>query len=226
MTEWGEHCVSMFSGSGDKIRSFGTYGSQRGQMINPLGVAVDTEGNILVADSGNHRIQKFSSEGEALTAIGHSQLQSPHGIACSDKIYVADAHSHRVLVLNPDLTIAGTFGKEGSGKGRFCKPCGVACDSAGKVYVADQGNNRIQVFTAEGKFLSTIGGLQGAPCGVAIDNSGMVYVSEFHNSCVSVFTQEGELVKSFGLLSPGGLAVDNCGVVYVCDCNCNQVHLF
>ena len=95
--------------------------------------------------------------------------------------------------------------------------------------MADSSNHRIQVFTAEGKFLHMFGrrgrarGELDSPVGVAVDTSGMVYVSEEGNHRVSLFTSEGRFVTSFGRRGkkpgefdcPYGLAVDNSGVVYV-----------
>ena len=69
VAEWGGHCVSVFSPSGKKLRSFGTHGSGPGQVWYPREVAVDDEGNTLVADSWNHRIQRFTSEGQFLTSV-------------------------------------------------------------------------------------------------------------------------------------------------------------
>ena len=63
VTEWGGDCVSVFSPSGEKLQSFGKHGSGQGEFDCPRGVAVDGEGNILVSDGGNHRIQKFTAEG-------------------------------------------------------------------------------------------------------------------------------------------------------------------
>ena len=104
-------------------------------------------------------------------------------------MYVVDQCNYRVQVLNSDLTFSSTFGKEGSGKGQFDIPCGIACDSTGEVYVADTSNHRIQVFTAEGKFLGMFGrrghdqgrGELTSPKYVAVDTNGMVYVSEGGN---------------------------------------------
>ena len=239
VAERGGDRVSVFSLSGEKLRSFGTRGSGPGQVWHPREVAVDGEGNILLADSRNDRIQRFTSEGRFLTSVGtegsgHLRFSSPSGIAfnaSNNKVYVIDAGNHRVQVLNFDLTFSSTFGKRGSGKGQFSDPQGIACDSTGKVYVADCSNHRIQVFTAEGKFLHMLGrrgqgrGELDSPVGVAIDTSGIVYVSEWGNSRVSVFTSEGQFVTSFGRKGkkpgeferPYGLAVDNSGVVYVCD---------
>ena len=247
VTECGVHCVSVFSTSGKKLRSFGTRGSGQGQFDSPCGVAVDGEGNILVANYGNHRIQKFTGEGQFLAAVGTEgsgplQFIYPSDIAfntSNNKVYVADNENHRVQVLKSDLTFFGTFGKQGRGKGQFSDPYGIACDSTGKVYVADTCNHRIQIFTAEGKFLRMFGrrgqgrGELTNPSYVAVDTSGMVYVSDVGNHRVSVFTTNGQLVTSFGRkgegpgefssYSPCGLAVDNNGVVYACDNNRVQV---
>ena len=89
------------------------------------------------------------------------------------------------------------FGKAGRGKGQFDGVYGVACDSTGKVYVTDFGNHRVQVFTAEGKFLRKFGrrgegrGELNSPHGITVDTNDLVYVSEYSNHRVSVFTSEG-----------------------------------
>ena len=242
------HCVSVFSPSGEKLRTFGTRGSGQGQFWSPCGVAVDGEWNILVADSGNHRIQKFTPEGQFLTAVGAEgkgplQFNYPTDIvlnAANKKFYVIEWSNHCVQVLKSDLTFSSIFGKHGSGKGQFDFPYGVACDSTGKVYVADCCNHRVQVFTAKGKFLKMFGrcgagrGELRGPKGIAIDSNDMVYVSEGGNHRVSVFTSEGVFVTSFGsggegpgqFKTPYGVAVDNSGVVYVCDSNHHCVKIF
>ena len=248
VTEYRGDCVSVFSPNGEKLQSFGTHGSGKGQFKYPYGVAVDGYGNILVADCNNDRIQKFTAEGQFLAAVGTEgsgplQFCYPTDIAfnsSNNKVYVAGNWNHRVQVLNSDLTFSSTFGRRGSGKGQFHNPCGIACDSTGKVYVADTRNHRIQFFTAEGKFLRMFGrrgqgrGELARPHYVAVDTSGMVYVSEVGNHRVSVFTSEGQFVTSFGrrgegpgeFRSPRGLAVDNNGVVYVCDYSNNRVQVF
>ena len=239
------HCVSVFSPSGVKLRSFGTRGSGRGQFRESRGIAVDGEGNILVADIHNHRIQKFTAEGHFLAVVGTKgsgpqQFSSPICIAISNsKVYVTDYNNHRIQVLHSDLSFSSTFGKQGSDKGQFNYPQRIACDSTGNVYVADTENHRIQVFTAEGKFLRMFG-RRGkgkreldAPISIAV-HDGLLYVGEGWNCRVSVFTLEGRFLTSFGSegAEPGqfrwpcGLAVDGNGVVYVCDSDNKNVRAF
>ena len=247
VTEKKGHCVSVFSPSGRKLRSFGMHGCGPGQFSKPSRLTVDREGNILLADYDNHRVQKLTAEGHFLAAVGTKgsgllQFNEPTGIAfnaVNSKVYVTEWSNHRCHILNSDLTFSSTFGKRGSGEGQFDGPAGVACDSTGKVYVADCGSHRIQVFTAEGQFLRKFGkhgGRRGklyGPGGIAVDTSDIVYVSEVNNNRVSVFTSEGIYVTSFGRKGkgpgqfnvPSDLAIDN-GVVYVCDHLNNRVTVF
>ena len=235
VSEIEEHCISIFSPNGKKLRSFGTSGSEKGQFHYPRGIAVDGEGNVLVTDSANNRIQKFTADFQFLTSVGslgsgHLEFNCPDGIVfntSNNKVYVTDKN-HRVQVLNSDLTYSSTFGKQGSGKGQFNDPRGIACDSIGKPYVVDSFNQRIQVFTADGKFLRMFGKQGGGkgelnlPNGVAINSNDMVYVCDGYNRRVSLFTCEGMFVTSYGdyggeFYWPRGIAVDNSGIVYMCD---------
>ena len=245
VTERGADRVSIFSRSGEKLRSFGTRGSGQAQFHDPRGIAIDGDGNLIVVDSMNHRIQKFTAEGHFLTAVGtkgnvpqlNNTLVDIAFNRSSKKIYLTSQDN--ILILNSDFTLFSIFGRRGSVKGHFSSPRGIACDSTGKVYVADTDNHRIQVFTAEGKFVKMFGrhgqgkGELDRPVFIAVDTSGMMYVSEGGNCRISVFTSEGQFVTSFGMRGEGpgefnfpyGLAVDN-GVVCVCDYTNKRVQVF
>ena len=244
VTSSARNCVSVFSPCCLKLRSFGTKGSGQRQFMDPRGVIVDGEGNILVSDK---RIQKFTAKGQFLTAVGTKgsgplQFDEVWDIAINtsnNKVYVVDSSNHRIQVLNSDLTFSNTFGKRGENKGEFFYPSAIACDSTGNVYVADSANHRIQVFTSMGKFLQMFGsygkgvGKLNWPRGIALDVQDKVYVSD-DNHRISVFTSEGQFVTSFGSSggkpgefdNPSGLAVDSNGVVYVCDLNNRRLQLF
>ena len=226
------HCVSVFSPRGEKLRSFGTFGSGQGQFNRPRGVTVDNEGNILVADCCNSRIQKFTAEGQFITCTAEDMLLNcPSDIAfntSNNKLYVADIF---VDVLNSDLTFSHMFYTDFSSTSWY-----VTCDHTGEVYVTDSAKKCIQVFTAEGKFVRVFGGrgwLPGtgklnAPSHIAVDTSGMVYVSDGRQ--VVIFSSEGQFVTSFEscrkLTRNSGIAVDDNGVVYVCDSGNNCIRVF
>ena len=248
VTEGGGHCVSVFSSTGEKIRSFGSHGTGHGQFNQPFGVAIDDDGNILVVEYSNHRIQKFSSDGRFIAAVGtkgSGQLQfyHPFGIKINPqtkRVYVAEEFNHRVQVLQPDLTFFSKFGHQGNGPGQLSHPCDVAFDSANNVYVTDWNNHQIQVFSENGEYLRQIGksgagpGELKNPCMIAIDDEDKIYVTEYSNNRVSVFTSHGGYLTSFGLWGSGpgqlpyprGIAVDNLGMVYVCVEDKNRVQIF
>ena len=248
VAEYGRHCVSIFSSTGEKIRSFGSHGTGYGQFNRPFGVAIDDVENILVVDNNNHRIQKLSSDENFMAAVrtkGSCQLQFsyPVGIKINPRtkrVYVADQCNHRIQVLQPDLTFFSKFGSQGSGPGQLSNPFDVAFDGANNVYVADYYNNRIQVFTENGQYLRQIGrsgtgpGELRNPSMITIDDEDKIYVTEYANHRVSVFTSHGDYLTSFGSWGSGpgwfryprGIAVDNLGMVYVCDQGNNRVQIF
>ena len=150
--------VSVLSKEGKKVKSFGK-GANNITFAASHGVVITDDGYILVADCGNHKIQKISMDGQYVTSVGSNgtgtlQFMSPEGIAISPvkkRNYIADRDNHRIQVLNHDLTFCRTFGKEGTGDGEFKGPRDIAIDSDGLVYVTDISNHRIQKFTHDGK---------------------------------------------------------------------------
>ena len=209
-------------------------------------MAVDEDGNILIVEDGNHRIQKFTSRGNLIKAAGKKgnkplEFDDPMGVAIhplNKNLYIADRCNHRIQILNPDLKYSSSFGIQGSDNGQFQFPWDVAFDSTGKVYVADGENHRIQVFTAEGRFLMKFGmygsgnGELNYPSSISIDSEDVVYVTENQNCRVSVFTCKGKFMTSFGTRGSGpgqfdlprGITVDKHGVV--CASDCKHLHLF
>ncbi len=241
--------VSIFSPTGDKMRTLDTRGTTVGEMKHPRGVAVDGDDNILVVDRRNHRLLKFSRGGDLIAAVGShgddpGQFNNPMGVCVNSvngKVYVADNIANCVHIFNSDLTFFRKFGSYGSGNGQFSSPWDVASDRSGCVYVADAGNHRVQVFTSDGIVYLRQFGSPGNGNGhfngirnVCVDSDDLVYVVEKFNRRVSVFTCEGVFLKSFGsegsepgqFMQPIGVAVDQCGVMYVSDYGNNRVQLF
>jgi len=159
-------------------RVFGSQGSAPGQFQSPRGIKVGPDGFLYVADAGNHRIQKLTTDGQAVAVWGqHSTVETEAGrprgfnepwdvaVAPDGTIYVADTWNHRIQKLDAEgtlITAWGLFGQFGpgdaSGQGAFYGPRGVAIDPDGLVYVTDTGNKRIQVFNPDGTFVFQWGG--------------------------------------------------------------------
>jgi DNA-binding beta-propeller fold protein YncE len=194
--------------------TFGSPGPETGQLQNPRGIKVDSDGFVYVADSGNQRIQKFTPDGEpvAVWSVGFLEPWDVAVAPLADTIYVADTWNHRIQQLSmagSPLTNWGTFGEHTSpgdvGQSEFYGPRGIAVGPAGQVYVADTGNKRIQVFDPEGQFSLLWGGggsLSGyleEPVGIAIGLTGEVYVADTWNRRVQVFTSGGTYLREWSI---------------------------
>jgi len=197
----GEGVVSMFEGG---------KGTEDGEFDSPTGIAVDGNGNVFVADSGNGRIQKFSSTGAFLATIGskssgHGQLSAPSGIAVdpAGNIYVAEVGNHRVQKLSRD----GTFIAEWKGPDvGFYGPRRIAIGPDESIYIVDQGRTRIVKFDSDGRVLAVWGtkgdgaGQFNDPTSVAIDpKTNKVYVGDPINKRIQVFDSNGKFLAKWSV---------------------------
>ena len=223
----------------------GARGAGKGELDSPMGIAVDANGNILVADTNNGRIEKFSPAGAFLSIIGmkgsgHGQLGEPNGIAIdgAGNIYVAEvASNHRVQKLAPD----GTFIAEWKGPGPgFYGPRRIAIGPDDSVYVVDQGHTRIVKFSLDGQVLASWGssgnsdGQFNDPTSVAVDpTTNKVYVADPRNKRIQVFDSNGKfltkwLIPEWG--RPAGfedVAIDSkMGRLYASSANIDAVLIF
>ena len=186
-----DSCITIVTiTSGEKIISTGQFGSQPGQFWHSKGVALTQDGNIVVADWGNHRLQVLTVEGAFVSAVGSKwgseplQFYFPQDVAVhhNGKIYVTDQYNYRVQVLNPDLTYSHSFGKKGNRPGEFNIPYGVTIDSVGYIYVADCYNRRVQKFTPGDDVLAVIDHTKEGTCtlcGLCVDSNNILYVGNY-----------------------------------------------
>lgn len=234
---------------------------------SPSDVAVDAAGNLYVADYWYNRIQKISANGTVSTLAGTGNVGAinglgklasfnrPSGLAVdrTGNVYVADAGNNLIRKITPDGTVstfAGTIvaadtSNAVTSQPLFSGPSSVAVDAAGKVYVADAGNNRICVISPSGTTRTLAGnGNAGSnngagtsatfnnPTGVAVDGSGNVYVADLLNNMIrkvapdgttSTLAGNGDIGSKDGLDTaarfyfPNSLTVDASGNVYVTD---------
>ena len=183
--------VLHFDPSGKLLASFGA-----GMFVFPHGIALDKDGNVYVADADGkngkgHVVVKFSPDGKVLMTVGHLGMPgdapgyfyrpSAVTIAPDGTIFVADGHggdsNARVVKLAPDDKVLLTWGSKGTGPGQFNEPHGIALDSAGRVFVADRVNARIQIFDQDGKFLAEWKQF-GRPSAVFVDKDDTIYVAD------------------------------------------------
>jgi predicted membrane-bound mannosyltransferase len=212
----------------------GGEGLSPGEFFHPRDMAIGPDGTIYVADTLNHRIQRFSSEGQILTTwggFGESQaggaedgtFNEPWGIdvAPNGNVYVADTWNHRIQWFSPTGAYLGSFGQEGLGDEPFSfwGPRDVAVDRQGRVYVADTGNKRIKVFDSEGNFVTQFGGpgylpgLLDEPVGISIGADDRVYIADTWNQRIQVFSeispQSFDAVQEWNIDAWYGQSLDN-----------------
>jgi DNA-binding beta-propeller fold protein YncE len=186
----------------------GGRGAARGQFASARGVALDNQGNIYVADTGNSRIQKFSPTGEFLISIGSTgtglgQLREPSGVAvdAEGNVYVTDSVNHQLIKFDRDGGVLAQWGGPPPG---FYGPRDVAIGPQGYLYVVDQGRTRIVVMDRSGNTITEWGkkgtgaGEFDDPTGVAVGGD-FVYIADLRNDRVQVFNLDGKFIRQWAV---------------------------
>ncbi|XP_072434502.1 tripartite motif-containing protein 3-like isoform X1 [Chiloscyllium punctatum] len=225
----------------------GSKGSDLGHFTWPRGVAVTLEGDLVVADSSNHRVQVFDRSGRFLHSFGsygsgEGEFDCLAGVAVSNQgwIVTADRYNHRLQLFDHLGHFIRAFGHEGARDGQLSYPWGVAVDRTGCIYVCDKDNHRLQLFTSDGRFVLKFGcrgmgdGQLDQPHYVAIGPQDQVVVSDSGNHRIQIFDKSGKFLSRFGCEGtalgqfkyPRGVAVDHQGNILVGDSGNNRVQLF
>ena len=225
-------CIRVFDQGGLEKRTIGSGGSGDGQFSEPCGISI--KGDVMyVAEYGNHRIQKLTTEGQFLQKFGQrgsglGRFRGPASVIVDqrDRMIVADYCNNRVVILDQNgswlciLTINGDV----SGPQGFNKPWSLALDHQGNIHVAAHGSDTIKVFTPEGTYVRSYGDVKG-PTGIAIDEEGYSLVCERSGICLSIFDPQGNKIHTVGNLNaPHGVALDPIsGSLYVANHGGNTV---
>ncbi len=242
-----EAAVWQISGATGQVKS--RWGAN--VFLLPHGLFVDHRGHVWLTDVGRHQVFEYRADGTLLRTWGEDRVggddrehfNKPTDVAvlADGSFYVSDGYvNSRVVKFSADGKYQFEWGRKGGGPGEFVIPHGIAIDAAGNVYVADRQNDRIQIFTPDGKFLAQWKNPAfGRPYGLRIGRDGLVYIADGgeqptappHRSKLTVLTLEGKVVTSFGrwgnsdgqfqMAHDLGLAPD--GSIYVGDINGQRV---
>lgn len=227
--------------------SVGSRGSEPGCFTWPRGIAVGPDNTMVVADSSNHRVQVFDSNGIFVKEFGQygsseGEFDCLAGVAVNriGQYIIADRYNHRIQVFDPQGRFLRAFGSQGTGDGKFNYPWGITTDALGFIYVCDKENHRVQVFQSDGTFVGKFGsfgsklGQLEHPHYIAVSSTNRVLVSDSNNHRIQVFDVNGRVLSSFGeegsedgqFKFPRGVAVDDQGYIVVADSGNNRIQIF
>lgn len=257
------HRILHLDQDGNLLNSWGDYDASdfqanvmaaEGSFNEPWGLAIGPDGSVYVTDTWNHRIQKFTPDGQFVTMWGqfgtaetNYHFWGPRGIAVDGqgRVFVTDTGNKRVVIFDSDGQDLDSFGGGGLGVGQFDEPVGIDVDDLGRLYIADTWNKRIQVMIPEGDTLNYPShitwdvdawygeSLDNKPY-LAVDEQYRVYVADPMMGRVLVFDQDGTFLFTFGSFGVGpaeigivgGIAVDAEGRVWVSDAGNDRLMRF
>jgi len=259
IVDGGNHRIVKLDAQGNFLKAWGGYANilegaaPSGMFNDPWGVAVSTDGFVYVADTWNHRIQKFTTEGQFVTmwdTFGSTEVPDsfwgPRGLAVDKqgRVYVTDTGKQRVVIFDGNGQYITEFGGIGFQEGQLDEPVGIEVNEEGMVVIADTWNNRIQIFAPSFDLMNYTSiiswevdawnsdSLDNKPF-LAINTENQIFVCDPPLGRVLQFDMEGNFIQlwggydnttSIGIAS--GIAVDKEGSVWISDTLYNSVLRF
>ena len=258
----GDHPIMIYDRDGKFVGSWG-----EGQFTyRTHGITIGPDDMVYATDDGNHTVRKFTPDGKLLLTLGTMDQPSDTGydgknlptvvrpggpfnrptnltIGQNGDLYVSDGYGNcRVHRFSPTGELKQSWGTPGTGPGEFNLPHGIGTSKDGRIFVCDRENDRVQIFSPDGEYLSEWTDVQ-RPTHIVFDREGRAYVSElwwhkgqrsYRNGVaeepkfgrLSVYDEQGRVLARWGTANgcaagsfsaPHGLAVDSRGDVYVAE---------
>jgi DNA-binding beta-propeller fold protein YncE len=254
------HRIQHLNPDGSVLQVWGSFGDSAqgpvagGQFNQPWGIALGPDGSVYVADTWNHRIQRFTAEGEFIQTWGYfgqgeqpEAMWGPRDVAVDSqgRVFVTDTGNKRIVVFDSGGVFLTQFGEPGMDPGQLDEPVGLAVDSDDQIYVADTWNQRIQVFLTGDNGLVYLPfrqwevpawygqSLDNKPY-ITVDAQGHVFIADPEGYRILEFTDKGEAVRSwgdFGVNSdqfgmPASVAAAPDGAIWVVDAGNSRIMKF
>jgi DNA-binding beta-propeller fold protein YncE len=252
----GDRKIHIYDAFGEQeVGSFAAPGADTADRV-PIYLAINSKGDVYVSDRGAAKIFIFTPDGDA-----KGELAPPEGIAewdplaiafdKDDNLYVSDVTpgKHQVLVMDPAGKLKLAFGTQGEKRGEFWYPNGIVVDDAGRIFVADSNNGRMQAFDKDGKFLFLISrgmsdGDLAMPRGIAFDTEGRLLIVDTTRGSIQAYKVTdvgaksddppveykgvfyGDSSRRISFLYPNGMALDGESKVYIADRGNNRVSIW
>jgi DNA-binding beta-propeller fold protein YncE len=223
--------LQQFNEKGEWIRSTGSPGSAGGKLYLPSALAVDSKGNVWVADTGNNRIAEFNEKGEFLAVFGKDVNKT--------KVEAAGTEAERNLCTAASGNVC-KGGVAGSAPGQLSGPLGIALTSGGNLWVSDTGNSRLQKFGPTGNLINNISGPGSEagrlkePTAITVAPDGSIWVADTGNNRIEQWNSSLAFVRAVGKEGSGGgefkapaaIEADASGNIWVGDTGNNRVQEF
>ncbi len=242
VTDPGAAAVHLFDSVGGRYRTLPEDGE--GKLVSPIGVAFDDRGTTYVTDSAAGLVARFDAEGGSLPSWDAAgRLSRPTGVAFQPQtglLWVVSTGTHELVALDRQGAVQRTVGGRGEALGLFNYPSHLTIDEAGRLYVTDTLNFRVQAFSPSFEPLFELGQIGDAPGdlsrpkGVAVDGEGHVYVVDALFDNVQIFDSEGRVLLFFGesgtgpgqFWLPSGMYIAEGNRIYVVDTYNRRVQVF
>lgn len=212
---------------------------------SPTGIAIDSNNNTYVVDSGNFQVKKFDENGIlsfvwGTEGLSMGQFKNPAGIFVNEKyVYVVDPGNSRINMFNKNGSFIYSWGTYGDGFGMFHIPVSINSDHTGKLFVSDLEDNSIQIFNDKGNYLDRIASplTEGASFlgikGLVFDSQNNLFALSTDNKILK-YSNIGKFLNFYGSIgsnegrfnNPSAIAIDSKNNIYIADTNNHRIQQF
>jgi len=220
IADFDSRCIKIFNKDGKFQRIFKT----KEEFIRPVCISISNLGEIAIFDSETGILKIYDKNEQNIIQYNISKKYNywfgwlyDIAIDKDENIYATFFRRDIIVKYDKDGNYVESYGGNGTADGLFKSPRGIAIDNLGKIYIADLFNNRIQIYSNEGKFLSCFENIN-YPMYLTIDKENNIYAGDTGNGTIKKYSSDGKLLDEFSpdtYFNPGDIAIDKENNIYV-----------